>query len=180
MANDGAASKPRNLEEFQADFGKLSERLENAAHPNLEREPLPAAEQNNRATPQPDKDKSAEYTASIDAPFLPDKQVKKTFNNAHDNTRTSTPPQKDRAGVGSKMVEKDASRLNATPPPEMAKAQDNISHKKRMRFDDRAARLAQANKAAYERLSANGALDKYKDVGQDKEQIRQQDNGRSR
>ena len=166
------AFTPEGLEAFQERFGDLSERMERAAHPYLERTPLPSAEHPKQIEARENAEAANEHDAR--EAFLPDLDVAPEFNAAVENIA----PERDiiGQGKGSLMVQGDSAQNTLDPPPALAKDQDRETHSERMAEDDAYARsgeveMSEAYYAELESRMEDHALEQDA-LGEDQSQDR--------
>lgn len=159
------------LDDFTDRFGKLGDRMEQAAHPDLERQELPSAEH-----PDSIKAREAQQAAQSEQPehdIWPGKTSQPDFEQAVSNDNSQTV----REGVTSQQVAQDAPEHNL-PPPRDSEEQDRATHATRMSQDDTRAkrpmtdqyysRLAERmREAELDRAASGQDHNRDRDQGQD-------------
>lgn len=148
QSNDNQKGPDRereSLDEFADRFGKLSDRMEQEIHPDIQRQDFPTAEH-----PDAIKAREAEASAEAEKPeheIWPGEEVKPDFDQAVANE--SSPEA--RQGVNSRQVAEDAPEHNM-PPPREGEDADRAAHTQRMGQDDRLSRVNMTDQY-YDRLA---------------------------
>lgn len=117
------------LDDFTDRFGKLADRMEQAANPDFERQDLPSAEH-----PDSIKARDAQQAAQSEQPehdIWPGKTSQPHFERAVSNDNGKA----EREGVNSQQVAQDAPEHNL-PPPRDSDEQDRATHATRISRDD--------------------------------------------
>lgn len=143
-------TKRETLEQFEDRFGQLSDRMEQAVHPYVERDPLPYAETQTRR----DERAEASQEPSQDDQFLPGHTSKPEFQAAAEDQ----PKPEEAQGRGSIMVEEDAPEHNH-PPPQDSDEQNRDTHRERMAQDD-----AQSRAPEPEQRPLHGTEEYYRNL----------------
>lgn len=126
MADKGRES----LEDFEARFGKMSERFDQSVIPELEQINLPLSQTDERRAEESETQSNDNVPAPYQEPYLPDKSSQPEFKQASEDIDQPTRPE-----VNSKMVGEDAPEHNL-PPPEDSEVVDRSKHEYEMQGDD--------------------------------------------